>query len=139
MCVIPPLDPRENLSTSFLSCSEAVSIQHLRLQAREEGLHHRIVKAVWSPGGSVATIVATSLEAPCRASVFVFVAILWPLYLKHGETTRNDVMHRKCLNFMHSTSHHGSYGFIAVQPCLAWGARGPEFKSRRPDQLSREL
>ena len=46
MWVIPPLDPRENLSASLLSCSESVSIQHLRLQAREERLHHRIVEAI---------------------------------------------------------------------------------------------
>src|ERR1700761_8739787 len=44
--VIPPLEPRENLSSGFVSCLKSVSIQHFRLQAREERLHHRVVEAV---------------------------------------------------------------------------------------------
>src|SRR4051812_18515188 len=46
MAVIPPLDPRENLSTCFVSRLKAVSIQHFRLQAREERLHHRVIEAI---------------------------------------------------------------------------------------------
>jgi hypothetical protein len=46
MRVIPPLEPRENLSASFVSRREAVSIQHFRLKARKKLLHHRIIEAV---------------------------------------------------------------------------------------------
>jgi hypothetical protein len=46
MRVIPPLEPRENLSASFVSCRETVSVQHFRLKAREKRLHHRIIEAV---------------------------------------------------------------------------------------------
>jgi hypothetical protein len=46
MRVIPPLEPRENLSASVVSCRETVSVQHFRLKAREKRLHHRVIEAV---------------------------------------------------------------------------------------------
>src|SRR6266702_933658 len=46
MRVIPPLEPRENLSASVVSCRETISVQHFRLKARKKRLHHRVIETV---------------------------------------------------------------------------------------------
>src|ERR1700689_5654197 len=98
-----------------------------------------IAGLVWSPGGSVGTIEATSLEAPCRACTLEFVATLWPLYPDHGEMPRTASMIVEGYNYRPFRVYGLSCNFIEMHTKTAWGARGPEFKSRRSDQSKQSL
>src|ERR1700689_1380191 len=93
-----------------------------------------IAGSVWSPGGSVGTIEATSLDAPCRGRTLEFVATLWPLYPNQNEMPCTASMVVEGYNCRRFRVDGLSRDFMEMHVKTAWGARGPEFKSRRSDQ-----
>ena len=72
----------------------------------------------------MATIVATSLEAPCRARTSDFVATLWPLYLKFDEMTLNGVMSLTAWKYRVLSPYCLSCRFAAVPATNCMGCKG---------------
>jgi hypothetical protein len=68
-----------------------------------------------------------------------FVAILWPLYPKWDEMPRREVKQLRGYKFRYFRSQCHSGNFTTLQSYTAWGARGPEFKSRRSDQSKQSV
>jgi len=106
--------------------------------------------SVYLPGGSVATRVDTKrwflcplFSAPLVAFAKVraprFVSALCPLYVKFDEMTRNELTTLSHWNYRGLLCHNLSCNFKSMRLETAWGARGPEFKSRRSDQYLREI
>src|SRR5262245_19565902 len=87
--------------------------------------------SLWSPGGRDSTADEVSLEGfLCR-----FVVTWWSLYVKPDEMAREAMKRLRSYKTSPLRLHRLSCSFTRARHETAWGARGPEFKSRRPDQL----
>ena len=64
------------------------------------------------------------------------MANLWPTYQKQGERSCRDVKSFKDRKTQHLRYHKLSRTFTSMHSWSAWGARGREFESRRPDQFA---
>ena len=91
-----------------------------------------------TPGGRLDWGFAAGVREPLVTIREIFVSALCPLYMKQGGRQCLGLMLHRLQKLRHLRSYSISSNLICAHDVNAWGARGPEFKSRRSDHQNEQ-